>query len=165
MIRCFAIAAATVAMLLPGAGAQARQAPQQTWGVSDTPQTSADGSQTFCMLWSGRSPQPLVNIWLSSDGRLRLNLSAAELAGGTGGQVEVSLRFPRGQTGAIAAVHVDRVIAIGLSEAALATVLDELRHDGDFVATVNGHSFSFPVSNLSSGVDMLLNCRRQLPAS
>lgn len=161
--RALLLAAGAAIVGAGAAQAQQSDAPQR-WGVNPTPQTSADGRETSCVLWYGRSPQPLVQIWLAPD-RLRLNLGATELAGGSGGQVQAGLQFPRGQTATITAAHGDGVISIGLTERSLETVLNELRHNGEFVITVNAHSFSFPVNNISKGVDILQNCRRQLPGS
>lgn len=162
-----ALAGATVSFALPFAVmAQQADAPQR-WGVNDTPQTSvnANGPWTFCMLWYGRSPQPRVNITLTTE-QLRINLAAAELAGGAGDEILVSFQFPRGQTASIPARHVDGVVVIGLSEGALETVLHELQFNGTFTITANSHgSYAFPVGDLSYAINILRSCRRQLSAS
>jgi len=161
-----ALIAATGSIILPFAAIAQQADAQQRWGVNDTPQTSvnANGPWTYCMLWYGRSPQPLVNITLTTD-QLRINLKAAELGGGTGDEILVLLQLPRGQTGSIPARHVDGMVVIGLSETALETVLRELQFNGTFTITANGDSYAFPVADLSYAINILRSCRRQLPAS
>jgi hypothetical protein len=159
-----ALAGATVSFALPFAVmAQQADAPQR-WEVNGTPQTSADGRVTFCSLWYGRSPQPRVSIWLGPD-RRQLNLVATEFGGGSGDQVQAELQFPSGLTGTVVATHGDGGIGIGLTGRLLEEVLNELRHSGELVITANGHSFSFPVGNISGAVDAVQDCHRQLLAS
>ncbi len=144
------------------AQAQQREAPQQ-WGVNgSTPETSADGRETYCMLWTGRSPQPLFNIKLTPAAR-RMNLGSAELAGGAGGRVPVEIRFPgRDRTVTLGGGHGDGVVSIALAETDMELVLEELKQNGDLVIAVSGHTFTFPVNNIAGGVEILRSCGCQL---
>lgn len=162
-MRLKTLVTVTVGALAIACAAEAQQRrPPQQWGVNgSTPVTSADGSETYCMLWTGRSPQPLFNIKLTPAGR-RMNLGSAELAGGAGGRVPVEIRFPGGRAVTIGGGHGDGVVSIALTEAALDVVLEELKHDGDFVIAVSGHTFTFPVNNVAGGVEILRSCGRQL---
>ncbi len=163
-----ALAAATLSIALPFCVMAQQADTPGGWGVTYTPDErvlSNGDPWIFCMLWHGRSPQPLLNITLT-DQTVRMNLAAAELAGGTGEELQVSLQFPRGQTSYIRARHLDGVIAVYLSEQALETVLHELSFDGTFTITSDRHgSYTFPpVNGLGATMNILRSCRRQLPA-
>ncbi len=163
MIRHLAPFAATVALLSLGAAAQAQEAPQQAWGVNDTPEM-LEGFGQACMLWYGRT-QPMLQLQVRNDRRL-LILSAPEFTDARAGEI-ATMRFPLGFEAGVPIVNTDGegAVLVRLSPASVDTLLENLSSPGIFRVTISERSVSFPVPDLSAAITHLRGCESQLTAS
>lgn len=160
-MRLFSIT--TIVTLALSAGAQAQQAPQQAWGVSDTPQI-LDNVGWHCALWYGRT-LPMLQLQIRSD-RSLLILAAQEFTDARGGDTAM-MRFPTGFEAGIPIVNADGSGAaiVRLSPTSVDTLLENLAAPGVFRVTVSERSVSYPVPDLTAAIGHLRACESQLPAS
>ena len=132
---------------------------QQSWGVSDTPQSIANDSVEYCALWYGRTP-PMLQLQLLHH-RATFILAADEFEDVQDG-AKAQLDFPSGVRATIPTMRVENAIMSPLAHAAMDGVLDNLSTPGPFRVTIEGQTVGFSVPELSNAINILRECESQI---